>query len=80
MEFENLEKYNETVIEKELEDSYRLRKTCYTFGSTKEILACKFSRKINFMECKTKYRVTFSNSTESIYIERTSSNLPTNFM
>ena len=45
MEFENLEKYKESVIKKELEDSYSLRKTCYTFGSTKEIWACKFSRR-----------------------------------
>ena len=74
MEFENLERYKESVIKKELEDSYSLRKTCYTFGSTKEIWACKFSRRINFKECKSKYRVTFSNSTESIYIERTASN------
>ena len=43
MEFENLERYKESVIKKELEDSYSLRKTCYTFGSTKEIWACKFS-------------------------------------
>ena len=74
LQYDTLEMYNESAIKKELSDKYSLRKMSETLGSTKEVHACKFARKKKYQECKRKYRVTFSNSTDLVYIEISGSN------
>ena len=69
LQYDTLEMYNSSAIPKELKEKYSLRKTSETLGSTKEVYYCKFARKKKYVECKSKYRATFSNSTDLVYIE-----------
>ena len=62
-EFETTLDYLSSDIFKELAGGkYSLRKSRETYYGDRETHECKFSRKMGFLPCKLKYRVTVDNS------------------
>merc|ERR1712237_145529 len=53
--FENVEDFNESVIKKDLQDNFTLRRAREPDYADTEHYTCKFSRKVGFVPCLLQY-------------------------
>lgn len=69
--FVNVEQYNKSEVKKKLSEDFSRRKNrAFEYGDV-ENFVCKFARKVGFLPCPLKYKVTFMSTSFDVIVEST---------